>query len=189
MNDINVVLAIYYHSINQYFVLGEKELEAFGKLPPLERIGIKRFQPPSPEPQPSSSKTKNPGDVTNRSGTGKKKKSPGHPGKPLRGRVSKKNTLSFKWKRCQFEKLVKLPQQNWPNCNDECRSPMHFLQFFTDELVSMICDQSNLYRNQETKICTNITSRDIWEFVVQLSMGVTKMPDFRDYWSLKTDVM
>ena len=60
----------------------------------------------------------------------------------------------------------------------------YFKQFFTDEIVSLIVDQSNLYSTQKHGKCVNTNVEEMYRYIgMHILMGVVNLPAYTLYWS------
>ncbi|CAK1577843.1 unnamed protein product [Parnassius mnemosyne] len=95
--------------------------------------------------------------------------------------------LKFKWKSVKFEHAatVELPEYQ-PPLEATAKTPLdYFRTFFSDDIVDLIADNTNLYSVQcaATK-SINVTNEDIKDFIaITILMGVVQLPSYRDYWS------
>ena len=66
---------------------------------------------------------------------------------------------------------------------------MYFKQFFDDELIKHIADQTNLYSVQCTGKSINVNENEIEQyFGILILMSVIKLPQVRMYWSEETRI-
>ena len=66
---------------------------------------------------------------------------------------------------------------------------MYFKQFFDDELIKHIADQTNLYSVQCTGKSINVNENEIEQyFGILILMSVIKLPQVRRYWSEETRI-
>ena len=66
---------------------------------------------------------------------------------------------------------------------------MYFKQFFDDELIKDIADQTNLYSVQCTGKSINVNENEIEQyFGILILMSVIKLPQVRMYWSEETRI-
>lgn len=65
------------------------------------------------------------------------------------------------------------------------QTPVHyFLSFFSDDLITIIVENTNLYSTQVTGKSVNTTHNEIKDFLaILLRMGIVDMPAYTDYWS------
>ncbi|KAI8435219.1 hypothetical protein MSG28_003575, partial [Choristoneura fumiferana] len=96
--------------------------------------------------------------------------------------------LSFDWKLTKFKHRAEVEAVTFSTPYDPAlKSPSdYFLTLFTENIIQMIADETNLYSVQtsETNKCINMTCNDIRDFLaLTLMMGVVGMPAYRDYWS------
>ena len=66
---------------------------------------------------------------------------------------------------------------------------LHFKEFFDDELIQTITDETNLYSVQITEKCINTTSKEIKKFLgILIFGGLLKFPQYQIYWNNSTKV-
>ncbi|CAH2089681.1 unnamed protein product [Euphydryas editha] len=70
----------------------------------------------------------------------------------------------------------------------EEKSPIEYFRlFFSDDIISLIVQQTNLYSTQLKGNSINITEDDIKDFLaILVYMGVHKLPAYTDYWAKLT---
>lgn len=60
----------------------------------------------------------------------------------------------------------------------------YFKYFFSEELIQLIVDNTNLYSVQKSGKSVNVNNNDILDFLaIEILMGVVNMPAYTDYWS------
>ena len=60
----------------------------------------------------------------------------------------------------------------------------YFKQFFTDALLRLIVDNTDLYSTQKSDKSMNITIGEMSTFIgIKFMMGLVKLPAFSDHWS------
>jgi hypothetical protein len=98
---------------------------------------------------------------------------------------AKRLQLSFHWKKTRFAYSASIEPVLFSDPPLEEISPRrYFAMFFSDEIVSEIVNQSNMYSVEKTGRSANITKLDIEHFVaIHILMGVVRMPCYLDYWS------
>lgn len=63
----------------------------------------------------------------------------------------------------------------------------YFYQFFSEDLITLIVEQSNLYSFQKFQKPLGVSFNEIKDFLgIELWMGVVKLPAYTDYWSQYT---
>lgn len=95
--------------------------------------------------------------------------------------------LKFRWKSGKFEHsaIVEAPKYN-PPFDADTKSPLdYFHAFFSEDIIDLIVDNTNLYSVQSGAMkSVNVTKDDIKDFIaITLMMGVVQMPAYRDYWA------
>lgn len=68
---------------------------------------------------------------------------------------------------------------------DCIKTPLgYFKMFFSDNIINMIVEETNLYSTQAKGKSLNVTADDIKDFfAINLLMGIVKLPAYTDYWS------
>lgn len=102
--------------------------------------------------------------------------------------VAKRNKripINFKWKKTRFIHGATVEAMPFSHPPAEVPSPrQYFALFFSDEIISDIVTQTNMYSVQQIGRSINVTAKDIEEFVaIHVIMGVVRMPCYLDYWS------
>ena len=77
-----------------------------------------------------------------------------------------------------------------PSPPNEVLTPMeYFKQFFDDELIAHISEQTNLYSVQTNGSSVGTTANEIEQYIgVLLIMGIYKIPQYRMYWSKELNI-
>ena len=73
----------------------------------------------------------------------------------------------------------------FPNPPHPRKSPIeYFLEFFSNELIQEITEQTRLYAVQNNKTNFQISNNEMKQFLgVIMLMGIVQMPDFKMYWA------
>nr|CAH7751324.1 unnamed protein product [Callosobruchus chinensis] len=81
---------------------------------------------------------------------------------------------------------VDIPEDNFTT-PDKVKTPYeYFLMFFSDDLVEMAVDNTNLYSVQETGKSISFTVDEMRDFLaIQILMEIVEIPAYTDYWSQK----
>nr|CAH7715222.1 unnamed protein product [Callosobruchus chinensis] len=98
----------------------------------------------------------------------------------------KKIKLDCSWTNDRFSFPVDIPEDNFTT-PDKVKTPYeYFLIFFSDDLVEMAVDNTNLYSVQQTGKSICFTVDEMRDFLaIQILMGIVEMPAYTDYWSQK----
>ncbi|CAB4043729.1 Hypothetical predicted protein, partial [Paramuricea clavata] len=70
---------------------------------------------------------------------------------------------------------------------EETKLPLeYFRQFWTDEVIDLVVQQTNLYSTQQTGSSINTTKQEAEQLTgMHLKMGIIKLPSYKMYWSQK----
>lgn len=91
----------------------------------------------------------------------------------------------YDWKKTQFVE----PDTEWkssiPPPPEEEMSPIeYFKMFIPDDVIKMICDQTNIYAHQKTGTTLNVKPEEIEAYIgILLYTGIVPMAQCRLYWS------
>nr|CAH7748787.1 unnamed protein product [Callosobruchus chinensis] len=90
------------------------------------------------------------------------------------------------WTDDRFAFPVDIPEDNFTT-PDEVKTPYeYFLMFFSDDLVEMAVDNTNLYSVQETGKSISFTVDEMRDFLaIQILMEIVEIPAYTDYRSKK----
>nr|CAH7755463.1 unnamed protein product [Callosobruchus chinensis] len=96
----------------------------------------------------------------------------------------KKIELDCSWTNDRFAFPVDIPEDNFTT-PDKVKMPYeYFLMFFSDDLVKMAVDNTNLYSVQETGKSISFTVDEMRDFLaIQILMEIVEIPAYTDYWS------
>nr|CAI5858404.1 unnamed protein product [Callosobruchus analis] len=98
----------------------------------------------------------------------------------------KKKKLDCCWTNDRFAFRVDIPEDNFTT-PDKMKTPYEYFQtFFSDDLLQMAVDNTNLYSVQQTGKSICFTVDEMRDFLaIQILMGIVEMPAYTDYWSQK----
>nr|CAI5860344.1 unnamed protein product [Callosobruchus analis] len=98
----------------------------------------------------------------------------------------KKKKLDCCWTNDRFAFPVDIPEDNFTT-PDKMKTPYEYFQtFFSDDLLQMAVDNTNLYSVQQTGKSICFTVDEMRDFLaIQILMGIVEMPAYTDYWSQK----
>lgn len=95
-----------------------------------------------------------------------------------------KSNFKVNFQAGSWEELNELPEEVSFECEEVKNAIDYFKYFFTDEMVDLIIDQTNLYRLTKDPNSDEISKDTIIKFIaIELVMGHCKMPSYVDYWS------
>nr|CAI5820030.1 unnamed protein product [Callosobruchus analis] len=96
----------------------------------------------------------------------------------------KKKKLDCCWTNDRFAFPVIFKHFTTP---DKMKTPYEYFQtFFSDDLLQMAVDNTNLYSVQQTGKSICFTVDEMRDFLaIQILMGIVEMPAYTDYWSQK----
>lgn len=106
------------------------------------------------------------------------------PPKKLQRRTANRNKpLTFKWVNNRFMHHAEIEDKVFPAV-DCIKTPLgYFKMFFSDNIINMIVEETNLYSTQAKGKSLNVTTDDIKDFfAINLLMGIVKLPAYTDYW-------
>ena len=65
----------------------------------------------------------------------------------------------------------------------------YFKTFFSDDIIYMIVDNTNLYSTQQTGKSVNTNFSEVTDFLaIELLMGIFQLPAYTDYWAQATRI-
>lgn len=96
----------------------------------------------------------------------------------------KKYNMEYTWSNGEFEFPVDIPNNEFLTPN-QLKTPLeYFKMFFSDDLIQLTTDNTNLYSVQETGKSINISDDEVSDFIaIHILMGIVDMPSYLDYWS------
>jgi len=98
--------------------------------------------------------------------------------------------LTFSWKKSStfdFGVHVPLQQQYFTDSISVLTPIEYFFKFFSEDLITLMVEQSNLYSFQKFQKPLGVTFNEIKEFLgIELWMGVVKLPAYTDFWAQYT---
>ena len=91
----------------------------------------------------------------------------------------------YRWRKKDLPPFHEGSEEQYEDIPDEMKSPYKcFKQFFTNELLELVVENTNLYSTQKSGKCINTTVDKISTFIgMQMLMGLVKLPPYSDYWS------
>ncbi|XP_045504666.1 piggyBac transposable element-derived protein 3-like [Colias croceus] len=94
--------------------------------------------------------------------------------------------LTPKWGRFKFTGCAEVDEIVFEPSEE--KSPIeYFGMFFSDNIISLIVQQTNLYSTQLKGHSINVTENDIKDFLaILVYMGIHKLPAYTDYWAKHT---
>ena len=97
--------------------------------------------------------------------------------------VAKVHTYRWRKKEPPMRDTIFKGEFSQPPAVDQ--TPMDYFDlFFTNEIISMIVDQTNLYSTQKHGKCVNTNANEMRRFFgMHLLMGIVKLPAYTLYWS------
>lgn len=100
---------------------------------------------------------------------------------------AKKTTKNFQWTDDDFEFEVQTDDDNFTNPNNLKTPLQYFKIFFSDDIIDLIANQTNLYSTQQFGKCVDTNRDEIETYLgIELMMGVVNMSSYIDYWSQET---
>lgn len=97
--------------------------------------------------------------------------------------------INFSWKPITYLNFsIESPIEQEYIMSDNILTPMdYFMHFFSNDVINLLVEQSNLYSMQKYSKPLSTTSNEIKDFLsIQLWMGIVKMPSYVDYWAAKS---
>ncbi|KAF9807340.1 hypothetical protein SFRURICE_007055 [Spodoptera frugiperda] len=109
--------------------------------------------------------------------------------KAKRPKKAKKFQLTYNWRVAQFRHQATIEEGEDDNYIDlpEDDSPLSFFHlFFSQDILTNIVEQTNLYSVQQTGKSIQLTDEEFRDFLaIHVLMGIVVMPSYLDYWSEK----
>ncbi|CAK1593995.1 unnamed protein product [Parnassius mnemosyne] len=104
----------------------------------------------------------------------------------VRRRVIPPKRLEPNWGRFKFTGCAEVDDIAFEQREE--KSPIEYFRlFFSDDIISLIVQQTNLYSTQLNGNSKNITEEDIKDFLaILVYMSVNKLPAYTDYWAKLT---
>lgn len=107
-----------------------------------------------------------------------------------KAKKGKKFQLSYKWKVAQFRHRATVEEDEngeYINLPEDVDSPLsYFYLFFSQNVISNIVEQTNLYSVQQTAKSIQLSEEEFKDFLaIHIIMGIVVMPSYLDYWSDK----
>ena len=98
---------------------------------------------------------------------------------------NKSKQYVYRWRKKDLPPFHEGSEEQYVDIPDEIKSPYkYFKQFFNDELLQLVVNNTNLCSTQKTGKCINTTVDEISTFIgTQMLMGLVKLPSYSDYWS------
>lgn len=104
----------------------------------------------------------------------------------MKKRVIKPTRLEPKWSCKKFTGVAEIEDGWFDKANIGFTPIEYFKLFFSDDIITLLVQQTNLYSTQIKGSPINITEDDIKDFLaILVLMGIVKMPAYTDYWSTK----
>ena len=105
-----------------------------------------------------------------------------------RSQKTKLLKTNFKWKKEEFQFSVDIPKNEFDCVHEHTENSKtayeYFKIFFSDNIIDLIVNMSNLYSVQKTGTSINCSTNDIRDFIaIELIMGIIEAPAYTDYWS------
>ncbi len=93
--------------------------------------------------------------------------------------------VNWNWRKTLFRFSVDLPTDDFMSGFNILRSPgEYFGDLFSDDIFTLMVEQTNLYSVQKTTVSINTTVQEMKTFIgFELIMGIVHMPAYTDYWS------
>lgn len=112
------------------------------------------------------------------------KKTPTKLHKPPARRKKPVEKQMYRWSDEEFLHSVDIDEDEFI-APEELKLPVqYFKYFFSDELIQLIVDNTNLYSVQKSGKSINVNNNDILDFLaIEILMGIVNMPAYTDYWS------
>lgn len=111
--------------------------------------------------------------------------------RPSTSRVTaRKKTTNYVWKKRPFitPDLSFSGATSQPLDSSDVPTPLtYFRKFISDDMLEMLCDQTNLYSVQKTTVSVNTTKKEIEQVIgMFFHMGLVRMSGVRQYWESET---
>ncbi|CAH0718321.1 unnamed protein product, partial [Brenthis ino] len=101
----------------------------------------------------------------------------------IKRKVIPAKRLQPNWRCCKFTGSAEVKDISFEPREEKCAIE-YFKLFFSDDIISLIVQQTNIYSTQTNGSSINITEDDIKDFLaILLFTGVVKMHAYTDYWS------
>ena len=100
------------------------------------------------------------------------------------GSPSKKHV--YRWRHKDIPKINAPFHENKEEMQ-ELKTPLEYFKFFwSDELIDLVVEQTNLYSTQKTGYSVNTNHDEIEQFLgMNIMMGIIQLPSYAMYWSQK----
>lgn len=100
-------------------------------------------------------------------------------------KLTKKNQHTYQWRHKDRPVSDHSFKGSFSDPPDEMFGPLgYFKHFFTDDILRMIVEQTNLYCFQQSGKLLKTDEAELWEFIgIHLMMGIINLPLYHLYWS------